>query len=129
MYSKVANYIVLYLFCDVKYLYNGEIRKVFIMEIKEIQMSELESKISSGESLNIIDVREDFEVQFRMIDGAEHIPMNDVPNRLDEFDQDQKYYIVCKSGGRSADVAMFLNQHDIDAVNVDGGMMEYKGGQ
>ena len=129
MYSKVANYIVLYLFCDVKYLYNGEIRKVFSMEIKEIQMSELESKISSGEPLNIIDVREDFEVQFGMIDGAEHIPMNDVPNRLDEFDQDQTYYIVCKSGGRSADVATFLNQHDIDAVNVDGGMMEYKGGQ
>ena len=129
MYSKVANYIVLYLFCDVKYLYNGEIRKVFIMEIKEIQMSELESKISSGEPLNIIDVREDFEVQFGMIDGAKHIPMNDVPNRLDEFDQDQTYYIVCKSGGRSADVATFLNQHDIDAVNVDGGMMEYKGGQ
>lgn len=99
------------------------------MEIKEIQMSELESKISSGEPLNIIDVREDFEVQFGMIDGAEHIPMNDVPNRLDEFDQDQTYYIVCKSGGRSADVATFLNQHDIDAVNVDGGMMEYKGGQ
>ena len=129
MYSKVANYIVLYLFCDVKHLYNGEIRKVFSMEIKEIQMSELESKISSGEPLNIIDVREDFEVQFGMIDGAEHIPMNDVPNRLDEFDQDQTYYIVCKSGGRSADVATFLNQHDIDAVNVDGGMMEYKGGQ
>lgn len=102
--------------------------------MKSITTDELKSMILSTEPVNIIDVREDEEIAMGMIPDAKHIPMNDIPNHLKDFSSNQTYYIVCAGGVRSANVVKFLNHHDIDAVNVEGGMkafgdegLEYKG--
>lgn len=70
-------------------------------------------------------MREDHEVALGVIPGAKHIPMGEIPNELDHFSKDQTYYIVCAGGVRSARVVDYLNDHDIDAVNVEGGMNEW----
>lgn len=101
--------------------------------MKEISTDELKQLILSSEPVNIVDVREDDEVAMGMIPNAEHIPMNDIPDHVDDFKKDKTYYIICAGGVRSAKVVAYLNDQGIDAVNVEGGMrawgdegLEYK---
>ncbi|CAA9218031.1 MAG: Rhodanese-related sulfurtransferase [uncultured Blastococcus sp.] len=74
----------------------------------------------------ILDVREDDEWVHGHAAGAIHIPMGDVPARLDELPDADPLYVTCRSGGRSARVAAWLNQNGFDAVNVAGGMGEWE---
>lgn len=70
----------------------------------------------------VLDVREQFEWVAGHIDSATHIPTNDVPVRLDELPDGDPLYVICRTGGRSAMVAAWLNGNGFDAVNVGGGM-------
>ena len=74
----------------------------------------------------VLDVREEDEWVHGHIDGATHIPMGDVPARLDELPEGDPLYVACRSGGRSARVAAWLNANGFDAVNVAGGMGEWQ---
>ncbi len=51
------------------------------------------------ESVVLLDVREDDEWQRGHAAGAQHIPMGDVPARIDEIDADATLYVVCHAGG------------------------------
>jgi len=59
-----------------------------MMTIKEISPDELKDRLAKGETLNIIDVREDEEVAEGMIPEAVHIKMGDIPEKLDVFQKD-----------------------------------------
>lgn len=80
--------------------------------------------LSSGDFL--LDVREDDEWQAGHAEGALHIPMSEFVARYGELTeaapQDGRINVICRSGGRSAQVAMYLGQQGLDAVNVAGGM-------
>ncbi|MER7171575.1 rhodanese-like domain-containing protein [Streptomyces mesophilus] len=74
----------------------------------------------------LVDVREDDEWQAGHAPHALHIPMSEFVARYGELTeaapQDGKVNVICRSGGRSAQVTMYLVQQGIDAVNVAGGM-------
>lgn len=74
----------------------------------------------------LLDVREDDEWQAGHAAGALHIPISEFAARYGELTevapQDGRIHVICRSGSRSAQVAMYLVQQGIDAVNVDGGM-------
>jgi rhodanese-related sulfurtransferase len=74
----------------------------------------------------LLDVREDDEWSAGHAPGALHIPMSDFVARYGELTeaapQDGRVHVICRSGGRSAQVTMYLAQQGVDAVNVDGGM-------
>lgn len=72
--------------------------------------------------LQIVDVREPDEWQAGHIRAARHIPMDELPGRLDEIDRDQPVVTVCRSGSRSGKMADFLREHGYDAQNMEGGM-------
>ncbi|MEO6885098.1 MAG: rhodanese-like domain-containing protein [Jatrophihabitantaceae bacterium] len=78
------------------------------------------------EGAHILDVREDFEWAAGHVEGAVHVPMNDVPNRVsyepDLLANDRTTYVICAMGGRSGQVTAWLVQNGHDAVNVAGGM-------
>jgi rhodanese-related sulfurtransferase len=78
------------------------------------------------EGLAVLDVREPVEWHYGHIDGALHIPMSELPARLDEL-PDAQTLVVCRVGSRSARVVMWLVQQGRDAVNLDGGMVEWQG--
>ena len=59
------------------------------------------------EALAVLDVREPVEWAYGHIEGALHIPMSELPGRLDEL-PDAQTLVVCKVGGRSARVAVWL---------------------
>ncbi|MFC4464712.1 rhodanese-like domain-containing protein [Streptomyces xiangluensis] len=74
----------------------------------------------------LLDVREDDEWQAGHAAGALHIPISEFVARYGELTeaapQDGRIHVICRSGSRSAQVAMYLVQQGIDAVNVAGGM-------
>jgi rhodanese-related sulfurtransferase len=73
----------------------------------------------------LLDVREPDEWAAGHVEGARHIPMNDIPRRTAELDQDTDIVVVCKVGGRSAQVTAWLNQQGYRATNLDGGMLAW----
>jgi rhodanese-related sulfurtransferase len=71
----------------------------------------------------LLDVREPWEYEKARIAGAQLVPMRDVPKRLDEIDQDKEVVAICHHGGRSAQVAMFLEKAGYAKVhNLVGGV-------
>lgn len=74
----------------------------------------------------MVDVREPDEWAAGHAPGAVHIPMGDVPARLDELPAtDDSLAVVCRSGGRSGRVVQWLVQQGFDVVNVEGGMQSW----
>lgn len=76
------------------------------------------------EGLTVLDVREPVEWQYGHIEGALHIPLGTLPVRVGELPAGQTL-VVCKVGGRSAQAVMWLQQHGYDAVNLEGGMIDW----
>ncbi|GGM19359.1 rhodanese-like domain-containing protein [Paraliobacillus quinghaiensis] len=95
--------------------------------MKEITAEELANKLAANEDVNIIDVREDFEVEEGKIPQAKHIALGEVEARLSELDKDKHYYMVCRSGGRSGNACQFLTQKGFDVTNMVGGMIAWPG--
>ena len=78
-----------------------------------------------GPGTVLLDVREDDEWQRGHAADARHIPMGEVPARLNEIDPQATLYVICKVGGRSQQVAKFLAGNGYKAVNVSGGMLAW----
>ncbi|MEO5920950.1 MAG: rhodanese-like domain-containing protein [Pseudolysinimonas sp.] len=77
-----------------------------------------------GVAVALIDVREPDELAIVRTDRAQPMPMSTLPDHLDEL-PGQPIYVLCHSGGRSARVVAFLEQEGYDAINVDGGIVEW----
>ncbi|MFF4390517.1 rhodanese-like domain-containing protein [Streptomyces sp. NPDC001552] len=79
----------------------------------------------------VLDVREDDEWAAGHVEGALHIPMSDFVARFGELteavEDGHRVYVMCRVGGRSAQVTQYLVRQEIDAVNVDGGMQAWDG--
>ena len=74
--------------------------------------------------LHVLDVCEDVEWRHGHIAGATHIPLAQLPGRLAEVPPDRTL-VVCKVGGRSARAVAYLTAQGRDAVNLDGGMLDW----
>lgn len=73
--------------------------------------------------LVLLDVREPFEREVARIDPSVHIPMQEVPDRLDEIPRDPTVVVYCHTGVRSWMVAGFLEQRGFRRVaNLGGGI-------
>jgi rhodanese-related sulfurtransferase len=71
----------------------------------------------------LLDVREDDEWSAGHAPDAVHLPMMEVPARLTEIPTDQDVVVVCRVGGRSAQVVGYLRQQGWEnVINLDGGM-------
>lgn len=80
------------------------------------------------EGLSLLDVREDDEWDAGHAPQAVHIPLGQLPARVDElaqFPEDRPIHVVCRTGGRSARAAAWLSDNGWDAVNVAGGMKSW----
>ncbi len=75
-----------------------------------------------GAGAVILDVREDYEWDAGHVDGALHIPLEQLPARLEELDPDVDVNVICRTGGRSLRATTWLNQNGYSAFNVVGGM-------
>jgi rhodanese-related sulfurtransferase len=78
------------------------------------------------EDITVLDVREPVEWQHGHVDGSVHVPMMEIAERVGELPTDSQVLVVCKVGGRSARVVQFLVAQGVDAVNLDGGLLEWE---
>ncbi|MDP4500344.1 MULTISPECIES: rhodanese-like domain-containing protein [unclassified Nonomuraea] len=90
------------------------------MTVPEIEASAL------PDDAYLLDVREQEEWVAGHAPDAAHIPMTQIQQRVDEVPADRTVYVVCRVGGRSLQVAAWLNQLGRDAVNVGGGMQSWE---
>lgn len=98
---------------------------MFASNIQEIDASQLAQWLEeAGHALRIIDVRQMQEIAMGTIRGAEALPLHQLPEKLHELAPSEKLVIICRSGARSAQACMFLQQRGYAEVyNLRGGMM------
>ena len=89
--------------------------------MKEIPFNEFLQKYQAGE-INVVDVREQEEYDALHLDGVTLLPLSELLDRYTELDKAQTYYVICKSGRRSARACQFLEEEGYDVTNVQGGM-------
>lgn len=92
--------------------------------VKIISNAKFFEMYKENNSLSIIDVREDYEYGMGHIPGAQSAPLSQFPFHLKN---DQTYYVVCQSGGRSATACQMLKENGYDVINVEDGMYSWKG--
>ena len=89
----------------------------------DINVKTLSNARDEGVELTLLDVREDEELVFCAIDGALHIPMQEVPRRIPDLPRNQPLVVMCHHGGRSDQVAQFLRGRGFTNVhNLAGGI-------
>ncbi len=92
------------------------------MQIPTVEVSGLPDPLPTD--LHVLDVREPVEWHHGHIEGALHIPLQELPARLGEVPTGQ-VLVVCKVGGRSGRAVAWLGQQGHDAVNLGGGMIDW----
>ncbi len=81
--------------------------------------------MDANENFQLIDVREDYEVEIAHIGGL-HIKMGDVMEQLEQIRKDIPVYVHCRSGKRSAAVVNALEAQGYkDVYNVAGGILAW----
>jgi rhodanese-related sulfurtransferase len=71
----------------------------------------------------LLDVREPWEVETCHIDGALAMPMNSIPARIDDLDEEAAIVCICHHGARSMQVAAFLERNGFGKItNLTGGI-------
>lgn len=94
-----------------------------------VRMPEVDAASVPADAL-LLDVREDEEWEAGHAREAVHVPMSEFVGRLGEVTsrtgEGTPVYVVCKAGGRSAQVAQYLLQQGVEAVNVSGGMLAWE---
>ena len=98
--------------------------------VPEMTVEDLRTRQSQEEPFLVVDVREGYEWQQVHLPaniGFEvlHIPMNSIPERLDDLPRDRPLAILCAHGNRSYGVTHFLVEQGFQASNISGGITRW----
>ena len=92
-------------------------------DVPEIDVESYAQQRQQAEAPALIDVREDWEVAKAALEGAIHIPLQELPERMSKLDPARPYVVMCRSGGRSAKATDFLRRQGFaDVTNLAGGI-------
>ncbi|WP_078391786.1 rhodanese-like domain-containing protein [Shouchella patagoniensis] len=99
--------------------------------IVQIPTDELKTiLINDADEPIIIDVREVNEYEEGHLPGIPLIPMNLIPSMAEKMDKSKSYILVCRSGRRSQNTALYLHEQGFENVrNYEGGMLDWDGEQ
>lgn len=88
------------------------------MRVPEVDVADVGDRV-------LLDVREDDEFAWVRAPRAVHIPLHELPARLDELPAQRPLAVICKVGARSAQATAWLQAQGVEARNVRGGMMAW----
>jgi len=92
------------------------------VEIEQVPASDWETWVARNEGV-VLDVREPYEWELGTLPGAIRIRLGELPNSLDELDPEIPTLVVCRSGNRSQQAAVFMQMSGFEsAANMAGGM-------
>ena len=89
--------------------------------MKEITFNDF-YQLYQKESLSVLDVRGVEEFEALHLEGAHNFPLSQLNETFEQLDKDKLYYVICKSGMRSARACQFLAEQGYEVINVQGGM-------
>lgn len=90
---------------------------------KQLTAAQLKEMLDAGKKLTLLDVREPQEWDIAHLPGAKHIPLNDVPDRMNELDTADDIVVYCHHGMRSAKAIGFLQKMGFEKLsNLAGGI-------
>jgi adenylyltransferase/sulfurtransferase len=94
--------------------------------MKVITVQELKVLIDQKVDFQLIDVREPYEYEEANL-GGHLIPLGEIPTRYAEISKDKQVIMQCRSGARSANAAMFLEQNHgySNLFNLEGGILAW----
>lgn len=95
---------------------------------QDITATELRSRLTEGQAIHILDVREPYEYEEFNINGK-LIPLGSLLNNLDDLAawKNEEVVVHCKAGTRSAAARALMMQHGFTNVrNLVGGVMAWK---
>ena len=93
--------------------------------MKEISVSEFKKLKDSNAVFQLIDVREEHELEICAI-GGEHIVMGEVMDNLNKISKDKQVIIHCRSGARSGAICQALEANGFTNVyNLKGGIIAW----
>ena len=91
---------------------------------------ELKNIMKTDSSLLILDVRmpEELTGPLGKIDSVVNIPVQELEKRISELEKyrDKNIAVICRSGHRSAIAANILEDYGFKALNVEGGMEQFR---
>ena len=95
--------------------------------VKDVSPTEFLQRREGGEDMTLLDVREDWEIGLAPVPSeVVHIPMGEISDRVKELDPARETVVICRSGGRSAQVAQFLDRQGFKSVsNLTGGILAW----
>ncbi len=95
--------------------------------VGDISVQEFLDRRAAGVAMVLLDVREDWETRLAPAPSPHlHIPMGQIPDRLGELDPGADIVVMCRSGGRSFEVARFLERAGFSTVaNLSGGILSW----
>lgn len=94
----------------------------------EITVSEVAARRAAGEALVLLDVREEWEFEQAHLEGATHIPLQQIPMHLETLAQQPEVEIICycHSGRRSLTAADWLRRSGVGrARSMAGGIDQW----
>jgi rhodanese-related sulfurtransferase len=92
------------------------------VEISQIPAHEWEQWVEENDGV-VLDVREPSEWELGTLPGAIKISLSELPSSLDSLDSKRPTLVVCRSGGRSLQAAMYLTMCGFEkTANMAGGM-------
>ena len=92
--------------------------------IKEITPEELINK--SPQTIQIIDIREPYELEDGYILGNINIPMGDILEKTNQLSRTKDIIIYCNTGRRSRPVTYMLKKlYNISTYNLQGGYKNF----
>jgi rhodanese-related sulfurtransferase len=94
----------------------------------DISVVELKKRLDAGETIILIDVREQYEYdEFNL--GGDLIPLGTLPGKLEDLEvlKNEEVIVHCRSGARSGTAKMFLIQSGFTNVrNLLGGVLDWQ---
>ena len=92
--------------------------------LKEITPEELINK--SSQNIQVIDIREPYELEDGYILGNINIPMGDILGKTNQLSKTKDIIIYCNTGNRSRPVVHMLKKlHNISTYNLKGGYKNF----
>jgi rhodanese-related sulfurtransferase len=91
----------------------------------ETTVQEVSRRVSAGERLFLLDVREPYEYAEAHIAGSMLIPLGELSRRAGELPRDTPIIAICRSGQRSGMATEALRRAGYDATNMGGGMIAW----
>ena len=77
-------------------------------KVLNIQPIELDRRLKKGHDIYLIDVREEWEHSLASIVGSEHIPLNELADRIQEIMFEEEITVYCHHGERAFIAAQVL---------------------